>query len=346
MNTYIRLINKDGGKIYDNLPIDLEEYYTACKNFNEVIESKNKSNQKMRHGISITEFGTVYIISDDKEIVSRPRYFKEKLNVYAEHLQEINSIKDDLRQFIQSDNRRLVHNITSINAHIIQEIYLLVPEEKLSTNYREILEIIKDYLIKDTDAAASAFLRIAKNSIAMKSEFTVFKKLSGEKPILQKQTHDVRKVLLTVLHVFFQDFKELDVLVQIGDKGKFLMLDFETIRVALYHFIDNTTKFILPDTDFRIKFQEEETKFTITFDMISMEIKSDELENIFKDGVSGANAKQTKKDGDGLGMSIICNILKLHDAQIIIHPNQQPPISRRLNGVNYVRNIFDMVFEN
>ena len=344
MSTSIRLLNKDGGKIYDNLPTVLEAHYIDCKKQNELIEYSTITKRKMRHGISITKYGTAYLLSDESELVDRPRYFKEKLNVYSEHLKEINSIKEDLRNSIQTDNRRLVHNITSINAHTIQEIYLLVPEEKLSINYREILEIIKDYLTKDKDAAASAFLRIAKNSIAMKAELTVFKKLYGEKPILQKQSHDIRKVLLTVLHVFFQDFKELDVRVQIADNGKFLMLDFETIRVALYHFIDNTAKYIYPDTDFRIRFIEETNKYTVEFDMISMEIKKHELEDIYKDGVSGENAKQTKKHGDGLGMPIICTILKLHNAEIIIHPDQHPPIHRRLNGVNYVRNLFEIVF--
>ena len=344
MSTYIRLLNKDGGKIYDNLPSILEDHFKACKNHNELIEYSMITKKKMRNGFIITEFGTAYLISDELELVDRPRYFMEKLRVYSEHLKEINLIKEDLRTVIQTDSRRLVHNITSINAHIIQEIYLLVPEEKLSSNYREILEIIKEYLANDTDAAASAYLRIAKNSIAMKAEFTVFKKLYGEKPILQKQHHDIRKVLLHVLHVFFQDFKELDVRVQVGDKGKLLMIDFETVRVALYHLIDNTAKYIYPDTDFRIRFLDEPNKFIVAFDMISMEIKRHELENIYKDGVSGENAKQTKKNGDGLGIPIICNILKLHNAEIIIHPDQHPPIHRRLNGVNYVRNLFEIVF--
>lgn len=344
MNTYIRLINNEGAEVFSNLPKNLEQYFNSCKNQNEIIEYSLTANKRMRHGIIESEIGTAYLISDDPVLVDRPRYFKEKLKVHSEHLRDLIAIKENLTKVSQADNNRLVHNITSINAHNIQEIYLLVPEDKLSIDYRDILEIIKQYLIEDTDAAAAAFLRIAKNSIAMKTEFTVFKKLQGGKPVLQQQYHDIRKVLLTVFHVFFQDFKELNVHVQIDECIKTLWIDFETIRVALYHFIDNTTKYILPNTQLRIYFKEEGKKFSIVFDMISMEIKNYEINEIFKEGISGENAKKIGKNGDGLGLPIVCNILELNDAEIKIYPNYAPPISRRFAGINYVRNLFEINF--
>jgi K+-sensing histidine kinase KdpD len=123
------------------------------------------------------------------------------------------------------------------------------------------------------------------------------------------------------------------------------LLDFETIRVALYHLIDNTSKYILPDTQLRIKFSAGEHKFIVSFEMISMEIKEHELEDIFNEGISGENAKKVKKNGDGLGLPIIKTILKLHHTNLKIFPNLQPSFNSKYDGVNYVRNLFEITFE-
>jgi K+-sensing histidine kinase KdpD len=184
---------------------------------------------------------------------------------------------------------------------------VVVPEEKLSKDYRKVKETIKTYLSKDPDAVADAFLRIAKNSIAMKAEFTVFKKLDGGSATLQKQQHYIRKVVLTVLHVFYQDFKELDVHVLVEDNEKLLKFDFETIRVALYHIIDNTAKYISPNTQLKILFSEniDNNNFSLNVEMISMEIKPNEVDDVLREGYSGVYAKQSGKNGDGLGLYIV-----------------------------------------
>ncbi|MES1181442.1 MAG: hypothetical protein ABUL44_01475, partial [Flavobacterium sp.] len=142
MSVFVKQLDINGSEIYSNLPKDLNEYFSSCKVQNELIEHSPILKRKARHGILKNEFGTAYLLSDEPELVERPRYFKEKLKVHSEYLKELISIKENLIQTIQADNRRLVHNITSINAHNIQEIYLLVPEDKLSQDYRGILEII------------------------------------------------------------------------------------------------------------------------------------------------------------------------------------------------------------
>lgn len=222
MGTYVKLINKDNIIIYSNLPKEQDYYFELCENRTEIIEKCEFTGKKIRHGKIISENGIAYLITFNIELINKPRYFKEKLSVYSEQILEINNIKNKLTQDIQADNRRLIHNITSFNGHNIQELYLVVPEEKLSKDYRKVKETIKSYLSKDPDAVADAFLRIAKNSIAMKAEFTVFKKLDGGSATLQKQQHYIRKVVLTVLHVFYQDFKELDVHVLVEDNEKLL----------------------------------------------------------------------------------------------------------------------------
>nr|WP_315141185.1 hypothetical protein [uncultured Flavobacterium sp.] len=348
MGTYVKLINKDNIIIYSNLPKEQDYYFELCENRTEIIEKCEFTGKKIRHGKIISENGIAYLITFNIELINKPRYFKEKLSVYSEQILEINNIKNKLTQDIQADNRRLIHNITSFNGHNIQELYLVVPEEKLSKDYRKVKETIKSYLSKDPDAVADAFLRIAKNSIAMKAEFTVFKKLDGGSATLQKQQHYIRKVVLTVLHVFYQDFKELDVHVLVEDNEKLLKFDFETIRVALYHIIDNTAKYILPNTQLKIRFSEniENNNFSLIIEMISMEIKPSELDDVLREGFSGVYAKQSGKNGDGLGLYIVNRILNLNDAKLIVHINQYPLLTKKIEGINYVRNTFEIIFNN
>ena len=346
METFIKLINKDGVIIFSNLPDQFEFYFSSCENKNTVIEKCIFISKKARNGKIESDEGITYLLTYDKEIVSKPRFFKEKLQIYSEYLTEINSVKNKLTQDIQANNRRLVHNITSFNAHNIQELYLLVPEEKLSQDFRSIKETIKTFLLANPDAVADAFLRIAKNSIAMKAEFTVFKKLDGGTETLQKQPHSIKKVILTVLHVFYQDFKELDVHVSVEDSTQLLKFDFETIRVALYHIIDNTVKYIKPDSQLRIRFSEiKDESFSVILDMLSMEIKEEETQQIFNEGYSGINARKSGKDGDGLGLYIVNRILKLNDAELLVNPNQKPMYIAKMNGIVYEKNVFEIKFK-
>lgn len=348
MKLYIKLTNHEGSLISSNLPTELESYFDNCTVKNKTIDYCQIMKSKGREGKIINEVGSAYILTYDKELVSKPRYFKEKLEVYSEYLGEITTIRSKLVHDIQADNRRLIHNITSLNAHNIQELYSVVQEEKISHDYRKIKETVISFIEKDAEAVADAFLRIAKNSIAMKSEFTVFRKLDGGASNLQKQIHLIRKVILTVLHVFYQDFKEKDVHVLIDECNKALNFDFETMRVALHHIVDNTAKYIKPESQLRIKFTEDNDKkcFSVLFDMISLEINNSEVSDIINEGYSGINAKKCGKNGDGLGLAIVKKILKLNDAKLIIKNNQAPAYRKVIDGIAYEHNIFEIKFNN
>lgn len=342
MSTFSKLINSDGLTIFSNLPQEFEEFYDLC----EVVNEKIGLNEKLgnfRHGKIITENGIAYIISMDKELVDRPRYFKEKLVVLSEHLETIEIIKEDLKNSMQADNRRLIHNITSFNGKNILELYSIVPENKVATDFRKTRDIIKSYILKNPDGVADSFLRIAKNSIAMKSEFTVFKKIDGDPSLLQKQLFDIRKVILLVIHVFYHDLKEKDIFVQVEECNERLKFDFETIRVALYHLLDNTAKYICPSSQLKISFINTNESFSVVLNMWSMEIKKEEIHLIENEGVSGSWAIKTGKSGDGLGIPIVKRILSLNNAELRIIPNIQKQL-KKIDGVSYAYNEFEIMF--
>jgi hypothetical protein len=79
----------------------------------------------------------------------------------------------------QQKVNRLVHNLTSINAYNIQEIYDLIPQSVLASNWKDQLIFIEKEVVK-TKRNCNDVLRIAKNNIHMKSEFSIYKKLDRE----------------------------------------------------------------------------------------------------------------------------------------------------------------------
>src|SRR5690606_7546311 len=120
-----------------------------------------------------------------------------------------------------------------INAHNIQEIYDLVPQEILANNWRTQLDFIKKEIEKDSEKAAMMFLRIAKHNVHMKSEFSIYRKIEREDNVeLELREYPLRNILLNVLHTFFSDFTRREIYVEVSDFFQKVKVDYETIQVA------------------------------------------------------------------------------------------------------------------
>ena len=72
---------------------------------------------------------------------------------------------------------------------------------------------------KDVRQAALTFFRMAKFNLSIKAEFSIYEKLlqGGEKLKLEKRNHNIRDVIMIVLYMFFNDFNEKDVYIDIEE---------------------------------------------------------------------------------------------------------------------------------
>ena len=129
----------------------------------------------------------------------------------------------------------------------------------------------------------------------MKVEFSVFQKLNNTSPALQIRKHQVRKVILNVFHIFFQDFTDKNVHVEIEGNNSSLNFDYESIFVALYHVIENTTKYIAPNSRLKVNFVETTNGITVKLDMLSIQIKKRKWTVVFVEGYSGVIAKELEQ---------------------------------------------------
>ena len=198
------LKDNKGNTIKTNLPNECKICIDGCSVNSRVINCYINS-KKRRQGKSMTPSGTTYLCSDNKDLLKSSRIFKEKLDVYTEFIPDFLKVKDDIYNEINQNTKRLLHNIISLNAHNIQELYSLVPQEILTQNFRKQHNIVKKQVIESPKEAADTFMRVVKNTLTMKTEFSVFNRLFEKNPSLSFSNHNISKVILNAFHIFFQD---------------------------------------------------------------------------------------------------------------------------------------------
>lgn len=290
------------------------------------------------------DLGEIYCCSGEESDLNSNRVFKVRINILKDVLLNLHDISEKIKENINQNTKRLLHNVTTLNAHNIQELYALVPQETLTQNIQSQLEIIEAGIDKDTREASRTFLRIAKNNAALKAEFSVFKKLFEIEPNLQIKKHFIHKILLNLLHIFFQDFTDLDVRIRISETQAQVSVDYESIQVALYHFFDNAVKYCAPGENIIITFDYSDYSFYIKINMLSVEIDRDEVSLIFEEGYCGRNAKALNKNGDGIGLNFVSRILKLNNAELTVNPNVNPKRNKFIKGIRYTNNVFEFHF--
>lgn len=341
MADYIHLTNDRGESRYSTLPQECLTCVGKCNSTSQVVIC-DVSRAKRRQGKDINAIGTAYLCSSNDDYLNSSKIFKIKLSFYLSLVPEVRAIRQSIREEINKETKRLIHNLTSLNAHNIQEIYSLVPQDALTKNIKKQLATTKSYIDSNTDEAALALLRIAKNNVSIRNEFSVFKKLYEVSPVLNQNYHTIHKVVLNVLHLFFIDFSDNYIDIIVSASTERVYLDYESLHVALYHIIENASKYICPSSKLHISFKRTGPNLTVVFDMVSLKIEDADIEKIFEEGYSGINAIAAEKAGNGIGMNIIIRVLKLNGASLRIRRNVYPSFAKNIDGIPYENNYFEI----
>ena len=326
---------KDGDEVCNNLHRGCSDCYVACTSPGKVILCPIY-NHARRQGVVGNSRGTTFLCCDDTKTT---KLFREKLEALSYAFHDLTLPKEEFikeaKVAEQQKVNRLIHNLTSINAHNIQEIYDLVPQDLLTSQSQKQLEYIQKEIRKDVRKAALMFLRIAKHNIHMKSEFSIYKKLDREDAALDFRNHPIQKVIMNVLHTFFTDFSDNGIYVEVGDFFKKVYIDYESIQVALYHVIENASKYAMPHRNISILFAEREKHVDVSFKMMSLYISDDEIEKIFEEGYSGRVAYSCGLHGDGIGMWRINQMMKLNNGDVKVRNGHDKVYS---DGKTYASN--------
>lgn len=335
MNKHYSITSISGETIAVNLATECKPCFSKCNSKGSLINDCPKYGGQRRLGILTNSRGTTFLC----DFTKTTKLFRDKLEglSYAYHDLVIPKAKIETETKLIEQQRvnRLVHNLTSINAHNIQELYDLVPQDILSTNYQTQLDSIQKEIKRNPKKAALMFIRIAKHNIHMKSEFSIYKKLDRKDAVLDFSSHPIKKVILNILHTFFVDFTNNDIYVHVSDYNGRVIIDYESIQVALYHLIENASKYTMPNSNINIMFVENGKEVDVSFQMTSLHIENDEKEKIFIEGYSGKAACNCNLNGDGIGMWQISQMVRLNSGKVTIICSQDIV---RNNGRPYSNN--------
>ncbi|MEV4781349.1 sensor histidine kinase [Burkholderia sp. LMU1-1-1.1] len=231
--------------------------------------------------------------------------------------------------------RRLLHNLKSLTAKTSQEIFYIAQQNRLLGNPREIIPYLSSEIRDDVEGTAKALLEILKHQAAQKAEYTAFDRLSGVIQQGKFELHDVHRVLMNVFYLFFGEFVEKKVRVDVGATQVQAWFDYDSIHVCIYYVVENAVKYTRHNSDLSVSvIKNSDGLVDIRFSMESLSIKPDEKERIFEEEYSGANAKNAKLSGAGIGLYLARSMAKMNAGSLNVHPG--PP----LGGSQYSRNTF------
>lgn len=246
--------------------------------------------------------GEVFICAD----YGKSKGFIADFDSITGSLKALCSTRDEIMRYREEDSikriRRVLHNVRTINAHSLMEMRGIVPESFFKQHMKDAIVSATNHIRANAPRTAHGVLEIAKDLYSIKTEFSVYDKLIKGDEAVVKKPFNIRDVLMTVVYPFFGDFTNKNVLIDIQPYHQSARFDFETIQIAFYHIIENTAKYVKPDTRVRISFPVEDGMQKVIFEMISLHIDEDEKANIFKEGYSGRQAVQSGQQGEGIGL--------------------------------------------
>ncbi|MGZ0655927.1 ATP-binding protein [Coraliomargarita sp. W4R72] len=298
METRYELIMKGGDVVYSSLtPTDMCLFEGVAKS------SQMKVSPICRVGSFEDKLGLVRLVTNDSNLVKSSRRFCSFGKGLLDSTQLVHGTIEKLKADQIKNIKRAIHNLSSLNAHSIQEVYSFIPQDDGSQTFRARFKGAEKIVKDNTKDAAKTLIRVAQNNTRMKVELSVFSRLLGDNPILKPSIHKIHKVLINVFYVFFPDFTDKQISVSYGTCYKAVFVDYESIHAALYYIVENASKYAKNATDINVQFEECDNDIKITISMWSLLILPEEADTIFDEGVSGFYAIKTKKSGDGIGMN-------------------------------------------
>lgn len=328
-----RLLSSKGDVIFCNLDSDEIELISKIRDGGGIFTVKGV---KYRTANAVGTDGEIILSSSSSDYLKSSRKFNTTLDVLKNTIGSFSLFYGGVRKQVNEDTKRLLHNLISLNAHNIQEIYSLMPQEDLADKQSGHLDMAVRIVKSNPRDVAVSLLRIMKNNVSMKTEFSVFKKLFDDNPNLDRRSHEVHKVLMNVFYLFFSDFTDKGVLVHVNASKLKATFDYESIHVALYYIIENAAKYILPNTSIVVAFDDVGSDVRISFKMKSIQVKESEVNAIFEEGYSGVVPRKTGQSGKGIGMSRVKKIIVLNSGRIIFAPEFDS--IEEIRGIPYQEN--------
>lgn len=260
----------------------------------------------------------ILALTTDPDRVKSNRLIKSESEVMLEAAKNVDREIQIIRERAESQTRRLIHNLKSLTAKTMQEIYYIALQDRLMASPKESLSYLERQITNNPSEAAKALLAILKYQTAQKTEFSAFHKLNGDVGTIKKEPHKVHKVLMNIFYLFFNDFTDKRVLVDVQQSEIQGCFDYDSIHVCVYHLVENAAKYIKTGGNLSVQVTKDHATVDITFEMESLKIKHDEGEKIFSEDYSGELACKYDLKGSGIGLYLAKQMAMLNGGDLIV----------------------------
>ncbi len=348
MATFYQCISKSGEVLFNNLPIELTEEIKRQSRSQKIIPiTLNNQITDCRIGERISSHGSIYTLTDDKRLVNRFKFFKEVLDQSLIILENLNTCRQSLIEEQSSKIDELIHNIVSLNTYSIQSLYALIPQKDLPENINPQKDFIKKIILEKPNVTVDTLLKLIKNNLAMKIEFSVYERINNPRIRLNRINYSVRMIILSIMQIFSDDFDKKNIEISLDASPiseRRIDIDDDALFVSLFYLFENSLKYCCNNTKYVIFFSEDTDTFSVSFKMISVKINEDEIDKLLEYGYRSNNVKQLNIEGKGIGMFRIVKTLEANNAILKITPRCST-YTKDVGGTIYEANTFTIIFK-
>ena len=270
----------------------------------------------------------VHAYTHDEGYIKSNRLAKTEAEIMLQSAKKVDAAIQLIKDRADTQSKRLIHNLKSLTAKISQEIFYVALQSNLMVSHQVGLDYLTKQIAESPQDAAKALLAILRYSAAQNTEFVAFQKLNGDIGMLQKEYHKIHKILMSVFYLFFQDFTDTQVRININKCDFVGYFDYDSIHVCIYHIIENAAKYIKSGGAFDVSITKTVNELHIIFDMESLTVRDDEIEQIFAEGFSGKSAKHHKLNGNGIGLFVAKRMAVINGGSLEIQNGIPQKISK------------------
>ena len=349
MSVYYCAFNCSGEHLYDNFPsgaLDLINNFNDGKQIISILINGTATNARI--GRKRCDFGTIFTLTTNPKYVNRYKLFKELVEFSLIAIEPFANLHNAIVTQQSKKIEELIHNITSLNTYSIQDLFLLVPQKILSENINTQKDIIRKIILEKPNVTIDAILKLIKYNLAMKVEFSVFERIQNPTASVTKLSHSIRTLILSIIQIFIDDFEKKRIVVSIDASQvseRRIEIDDDSLFVSLFYLLQNSVKYCCPNSKYKIFFKEEQDRFSILFEMVSIKIEDAEVDLLTSLGYRSDLAKRLDDEGKGIGMYRIVKTLKINNATLHIKP-RNTDYSRTIDKIVYEANQFKITFLN
>lgn len=139
----------------------------------------------------------------------------------------------------------------------------------------------------------------------------------GSQTLMRSEVNLSRLLRQIVLeHEPLAEERGISVTTDIQEEKLMVSLDLEKITSVMNNLMTNALKYCSEKGKIHVSLEKGESSVLLTISNTCSEMKEEDVENLFEKFYRGDKARNSKIEGNGIGLSIVKNIVELHDGKI------------------------------